>query len=44
LKRNGIQPEAGPGIRTCARGPSTIIYCRDPEGNLVEFTVYNGDR
>jgi hypothetical protein len=30
LKRNGIQPEAGPGIRTCARGPSTSIYFRDP--------------
>jgi catechol 2,3-dioxygenase-like lactoylglutathione lyase family enzyme len=40
LKRNGIQPEAGPGMRTCARGPSTSVYFRDPDGNLVEFTVY----
>jgi catechol 2,3-dioxygenase-like lactoylglutathione lyase family enzyme len=40
LKRNGIQPEAGPGMRTCARGPSTSVYFRDPDGNLVELTVY----
>ena len=40
LKRNDIVPEAGPGPRTCARGPSTSIYFRDPDGNLVEFTVY----
>ena len=41
LKRNGIVPEAGPGLRTCARGPSTSVYFRDPDENLVEFTVYD---
>lgn len=41
LERNGVVPEAGPGTRTCARGPSTSVYFRDPDGNLVEFTVYD---
>jgi catechol 2,3-dioxygenase-like lactoylglutathione lyase family enzyme len=41
LKRNDIASEAGPGPRTCARGPSTSIYFRDPDDNLVEFTVYD---
>ena len=40
LKRNGVAPEAGPGPRTCARGVSTSVYFRDPDDNLVEFTVY----
>lgn len=42
LERNGIKPEAGPGTRTCARGPSTSVYFRDPDENLVELTVYDG--
>jgi catechol 2,3-dioxygenase-like lactoylglutathione lyase family enzyme len=42
LKANGITPEAGPGPRTCARGVSTSVYFRDPDDNLVEFTVYEG--
>ena len=41
LKRNGIVPEAGPGPRTCARGVATSVYFRDPDDNLVEFTVYD---
>jgi catechol 2,3-dioxygenase-like lactoylglutathione lyase family enzyme len=41
LKRNGIVPEAGPGPHTCARGVSTSVYLRDPDDNLVEFTVYS---
>ena len=40
LARLGIKPEAGPGTRTCARGPSTSVYFRDPDDNLVELTVY----
>lgn len=40
LKRHGITPEAGPGPRSCARGVSTSVYFRDPDDNLVEFTVY----
>ena len=41
LARNGIAVEAGPGPRTCARGVSTSVYFRDPDENLVEFTVYD---
>jgi len=41
LERNGIAPEAGPGPRTCARGTATSVYFRDPDDNLVEFTVYD---
>ena len=40
LARAGVTVEAGPGTRTCARGPSTSVYFRDPDDNLVEFTVY----
>lgn len=41
LRKNGIEPEAGPAPRMCARGLSTSIYFRDPDANLVEFTVYD---
>jgi catechol 2,3-dioxygenase-like lactoylglutathione lyase family enzyme len=44
LAKNGVTPEAGPGIRTCARGPSTSIYFRDPDENLVELTIYDQPR
>ena len=37
-------PEAGPGTRMCARGPSTSVYFRDPDDNLVELTVYDQPR
>jgi catechol 2,3-dioxygenase-like lactoylglutathione lyase family enzyme len=40
LAKNGIPIEAGPAMRTCARGSSTSVYFRDPDDNLVEFTVY----
>jgi catechol 2,3-dioxygenase-like lactoylglutathione lyase family enzyme len=40
LKTNGIAVESGPGPRSCARGTSTSVYFRDPDDNLVEFTVY----
>jgi catechol 2,3-dioxygenase-like lactoylglutathione lyase family enzyme len=40
LEKSGVKPEAGPGTRMCARGPSTSVYFRDPDGNLVELTVY----
>ena len=40
LKKHDSPVEAGPGTRSCARGPSTSVYFRDPDDNLVEFTVY----
>jgi catechol 2,3-dioxygenase-like lactoylglutathione lyase family enzyme len=41
VARSGVTPEVGPATRRCARGPSTSVYFRDPDGNLVEFTVYD---
>jgi hypothetical protein len=35
LKRNNVAPEAGPGPRRCARGPSISVYFRDPDDNLA---------
>ena len=40
LERSGVTPEVGPSTRTCACGPSTSVYFRDPDDNLVELTVY----
>ena len=39
----GVAVEEGPVTRSGEQGPMTSIYCRDPEGNLVEFAVYDGD-
>jgi catechol 2,3-dioxygenase-like lactoylglutathione lyase family enzyme len=43
LERAGVAPEVAPSTRTCARGPSTSVYFRDPDDNLVELTVYPSD-
>ncbi len=36
----GIEIIEGPVPRTGARGALTSIYCRDPDGNLVEVANY----
>jgi catechol 2,3-dioxygenase-like lactoylglutathione lyase family enzyme len=36
----GIAVTEGPVRRTGALGPMTSIYCRDPNGNLVEVANY----
>jgi catechol 2,3-dioxygenase-like lactoylglutathione lyase family enzyme len=36
----GIVIEAGPVERAGARGPMTSVYCRDPDGNLIEVATY----
>jgi len=36
----GITVTDGPIQRTGALGPMTSIYCRDPDGNLVEVASY----
>ena len=36
----GVALEVGPVERTGALGPMQSVYCRDPDGNLVEVAVY----
>jgi catechol 2,3-dioxygenase-like lactoylglutathione lyase family enzyme len=40
LKACGVEVTAGPTTRTGARGKMTSVYCRDPDGNLVEIAKY----
>jgi catechol 2,3-dioxygenase-like lactoylglutathione lyase family enzyme len=36
----GVQVVDGPVTRTGARGPIVSVYCRDPDGNLLEVSSY----
>ena len=40
LKANGVPIEAGPGPRQGARGTLRSVYCRDPDGSLIEISSY----
>jgi catechol 2,3-dioxygenase-like lactoylglutathione lyase family enzyme len=40
LRGCGIAITAGPMERTGALGSMTSVYCRDPDGNLVEIATY----
>jgi len=40
LHDNGVQILQGPVTRTGALGPIRSVYCRDPDGNLVEISSY----
>ncbi|MGE0611462.1 MAG: VOC family protein [Hyphomicrobiales bacterium] len=40
LKVHEIPIEEGPVERTGARGKLMSVYCRDPDGNLVELAEY----
>jgi len=40
LEDAGIEILLGPVPRTGASGPIRSIYCRDPDGNLVEIAAY----
>jgi catechol 2,3-dioxygenase-like lactoylglutathione lyase family enzyme len=35
-----IAIEAGPTAKTGALGPIQSVYCRDPDGNLIEISSY----
>jgi catechol 2,3-dioxygenase-like lactoylglutathione lyase family enzyme len=39
----GVEVELGPVARLGALGPMTSVYCRDPDGNLVEIATYLPD-
>ena len=40
LKANGIAIEAGPVDKQGARGAIRSVYCRDPDGSLIEISSY----
>ena len=40
LKERGIAIEVGPTEKVGARGRLMSVYCRDPDGNLVELAEY----
>ncbi len=39
----GVAVELGPVARLGALGPMTSVYCRDPDGNLLEIATYLPD-
>jgi catechol 2,3-dioxygenase-like lactoylglutathione lyase family enzyme len=41
LRACEIPVEEGPVARTGATGPITSLYCRDPDGNLIEVSTYD---
>jgi catechol 2,3-dioxygenase-like lactoylglutathione lyase family enzyme len=40
LKDCGVAIEAGPDKRSGARGTLMSVYCRDPDGSLIEISSY----
>jgi catechol 2,3-dioxygenase-like lactoylglutathione lyase family enzyme len=43
LKANGVAIEEGPVKRQGARGTLRSVYCRDPDGSLIEISSYEDD-
>ena len=40
FKSCGIAVEEGPGEKNGALGTIVSVYCRDPDGNLIEVSSY----
>ncbi len=40
MQKCGVAVVQGPVPKTGALGPMTSVYCRDPEGNLIEIASY----
>ena len=40
LKANGVTIEEGPTRKQGARGTLLSVYCRDPDGSLIEISSY----
>jgi catechol 2,3-dioxygenase-like lactoylglutathione lyase family enzyme len=43
LKAHGVAIEEGPVIKQGARGALRSVYCRDPDGSLIEISSYEGE-
>jgi catechol 2,3-dioxygenase-like lactoylglutathione lyase family enzyme len=43
LKAHKIEIEEGPVARQGARGTLRSVYCRDPDGSLIEISSYESD-
>ena len=43
LKANGVTIEEGPVDKQGARGALRSVYCRDPDGSLIEISSYAAD-
>lgn len=43
MRACGVAVELGPVERIGALGPMTSVYCRDPDGNLIEISTYLGE-
>jgi catechol 2,3-dioxygenase-like lactoylglutathione lyase family enzyme len=39
----GVSIEEGPVTKQGARGPLCSVYCRDPDGSLIEISSYEDD-
>lgn len=40
LQQCGVTVALGPVAKAGALGPITSVYCRDPDGNLIEISTY----
>jgi catechol 2,3-dioxygenase-like lactoylglutathione lyase family enzyme len=40
LRQCGVTVALGPVAKAGALGPITSVYCRDPDGNLIEISTY----
>src|ERR1700710_49722 len=43
LKAHRVAIEEGPVKKQGARGTLRSVYCRDPDGSLIEISSYEGD-
>jgi catechol 2,3-dioxygenase-like lactoylglutathione lyase family enzyme len=43
LRARGVAIEEGPAARQGAHGTLRSVYCRDPDGNLIEISSYEGE-
>jgi catechol 2,3-dioxygenase-like lactoylglutathione lyase family enzyme len=42
LRTHGVRIEEGPVRKRGARGTLLSVYCRDPDGSLIEISSYEG--